>query len=191
MNRSGQTGEYYVLYRLSAMGLLASLAPPGAPQIDILAFDSSEQTMASIQVKTRSNANDGGWHVKKSNTRLASDFHFFAFVDLGGQQDQFPSTYIVPSRDVTAIFDWIEQIKPDNLSQWLSGFDDTCLAKKKKLDMCWLQLNLKTPPPGMPNQWMSASYLEAWYLISTPLFKNMRKINLQDTSVPTDGQGKA
>jgi hypothetical protein len=39
----GPAGEYYVLYRLHQQGLLASLAPRGAPTVDILVLSRTKR----------------------------------------------------------------------------------------------------------------------------------------------------
>ena len=54
----GPAGEHFVLYR---QGMLASLAPPGTPTIDLLVLDYRETVSATVQVKTRMAGSRPGW----------------------------------------------------------------------------------------------------------------------------------
>ena len=96
----GPAGEHYVLYRLHAMGLLASLAPRGAPTVDILVLSPDETVVATVQVKARTYSSDGGWHMGQKHESIALPGCFYAFVDF---EPEVPVTYIVPSAVVADV----------------------------------------------------------------------------------------
>ena len=48
----GPAGEHFVLYQLYRRGLLAALAPPGVPEVDILILDQHKTVRVGVQVKT-------------------------------------------------------------------------------------------------------------------------------------------
>jgi hypothetical protein len=83
-----------VLFRLYRLGMLASLAPPGAPTVDVLVLSPDQSVIASLQVKTRTYGTDKGWHMSVKHESIREDRLFYAFVDL---EPDLPVTYIVPS----------------------------------------------------------------------------------------------
>lgn len=89
-----------VLYRLYRQGMLASLAPPGAPTTDVLVLAPDETVIASLQVKTRTYGRDRGWHMREKHESISHARYFYAFVDL---EPEAPVTYIVPSRIVADV----------------------------------------------------------------------------------------
>lgn len=89
-----------MLFRLLQQGILASLAPSGAPTVDILVLSPDETVIANLQVKTRTYGTDGGWHMKAKHELIAEDRYFYAFVDL---EPDDPVTYIVPSAIVADV----------------------------------------------------------------------------------------
>lgn len=96
----GPAGEHYVLFRLYRQGMLASLAPPGAPDVDVLVLSADQTVIASVQVKTRTYGRDQGWHMSKKHETIIEDRLFYAFVDL---EPELPRTYIVPSGTVADV----------------------------------------------------------------------------------------
>jgi len=96
----GPAGEYYVLYRLYHLGLLASLAPRGAPTVDVLVLSPDETVVATLQVKARTRGPDGGWPMSLKHERIVQPRCFYAFVDF---EPKLPVTYIVPSKVVADV----------------------------------------------------------------------------------------
>jgi hypothetical protein len=107
----GPAGEHFVLYKLYRLGLLAALAPPGVPEVDILILDQHKTVRAGIQVKTRTRGTDRRWHMSKKHEDIRDAQLFYAFVDL---QDEPPVTYLVPSSVVA-------QVIHDNHRAWLDS----------------------------------------------------------------------
>ena len=103
----GPSGEYFVLYRLNSLGMLASLAPQNAPTADILVLNTDETVMASVQVKSRTKGSDRGWHMKEKHEHTIHPRLFYAFVDLEGavvqETPRHPQTYVVPSEVVAEV----------------------------------------------------------------------------------------
>lgn len=95
----GPAGEHYVLFRLYQQGLLASLAPPGAPTVDILILAPDESVIANLQVKTRARGNRKAWMMRQKHEDIVHPRYFYAFVDL---EPNPPVTYIMPSKVVAA-----------------------------------------------------------------------------------------
>jgi hypothetical protein len=96
----GPAGEHYVLYRLYFQGMLASLAPPGTPTIDILVLDYSETVIATVQVKTRKAGARSGWVMGVKHETVTRPRCFYALVDL---EPELPVVYIVPSAVVAEV----------------------------------------------------------------------------------------
>jgi hypothetical protein len=96
----GPAGEHYVLFRLYQHGVLASLAPPGAPVADILVLTTDATVAATVQVKARTRGSDGGWPMRDVHETIEHDGLFYAFVDL---EPESPVTYIVPSAVVAKV----------------------------------------------------------------------------------------
>ena len=96
----GPAGEHYVLFRLYREGMLASLAPPGSPTVDVLVLTADQSVVASLQVKTRTYGTDKGWHMSVKHESICAPRLFYAFVDL---EPQPPVTYIVPSSVVANV----------------------------------------------------------------------------------------
>jgi hypothetical protein len=61
----GQAGECYALFRLWESGIVAMLAPPGAPGVDILLYDRQYSLLATVQVRTRSRKEREGWMIQR------------------------------------------------------------------------------------------------------------------------------
>ena len=97
---AGPAGEAYVLFRLYQRGMLASLAPPGSPTVDVLVLAPDETVIASLQVKTRHHGRDRGWMLRKKHESIVQDRYFYALVDL---EPDSPVVYIVPSAVVADV----------------------------------------------------------------------------------------
>lgn len=97
----GPAGEHYCLSQLLLRGYLATPAPPGTPEVDILVLSPDGVTVAAtVQVKTRTYGSDRGWHFKPKHEQLVSDRMFYALVDF---ESAAPVVYVVPSSRVAAI----------------------------------------------------------------------------------------
>jgi hypothetical protein len=149
----GPTGEYYVLYRLHAMGLLASLAPRGAPTVDILVLSPDETVVATLQVKTRTYGPDGGWHMHQKHESIAQPRCFYAFVDF---EPQPPVTYIVPSKVVADVLAKSHQA-------WLATPGKKGRIRKDG-EMRRVRPRYLDPVPGYPDAWLD-QYRERWDLL--------------------------
>ncbi len=97
----GSAGEHHVLSQLLRRGWIASMAPVGAPNMDILVTDRGCRRLCAIQVKTRRDiGSDKGWHMKSKHETLISDDLFYVFVDVGRRPSDPTACYILPSKDV-------------------------------------------------------------------------------------------
>jgi hypothetical protein len=74
--------------------MLASLAPPGSPTVDVLVLSPDQSVIASLQVKTRTYGADKGWHMSIKHESISEPRLFYACLDL---EPELPVTYIVPS----------------------------------------------------------------------------------------------
>jgi hypothetical protein len=88
----GPAREHYVLYQLYRHGMLASLAPPGTPTVDVLVLATDQSVVATVQVKTRTYGADGGWHMSEKHENIVEPRCFYAFLDL---EPHPPATFIV------------------------------------------------------------------------------------------------
>lgn len=97
----GAAGEYHVLSQLLRRGWIATLAPDGAPNMDILVTDENSDKLCAIQVKTRRDiGKDKGWHMKPNHETMISDDLFYVFVDVGKKPSDPTISYILPSKVV-------------------------------------------------------------------------------------------
>lgn len=151
----GPAGEHYVLYKLYRRGILASLAPPGTPTTDILVLNPDESIMANLQVKTRTQGLDGGWHMKPRHAEINHNRLFYALVDL---EPDAPVTYVVPSSVVAAVL-------TESFKAWLAapgrgGRPHSATNTVRRLLPKW---NLQVP--GFPDGWLD-QYEENWDALS-------------------------
>lgn len=150
----GPAGEHYVLYRLYRQGILASLAPPGTPTVDVLILDADgDSVVATVQVKTRTFGADGGWHMSAKHEDLVADRMFYAFVDL---QPDLPATYIIPS---TVVADVVSRSHKAWLATPGRGGRPHQETKMRRI--------LPTYPwevPEYPSEWLTG-WLERWDLL--------------------------
>jgi hypothetical protein len=103
----GPAGEHYCLAQLMLRGYLATPAPPGTPEVDILVLSPDGVTVAAtVQVKTRTYGHDQGWHFKKKHEQLRYDRMFYALVDF---EPTAPAVYIMPSTQIATILaEWFQ-----------------------------------------------------------------------------------
>lgn len=149
----GPAGEHYVLFRLYQQVILASLAPPGSPTVDVLALSPDETVIASLQVKTRTYGRDRGWHMRDKHEEIAEERYFYAFVDF---EPDIPVTYIIPSRVVADVLKKAHQV-------WL----DTPGARgqpHKDGPTRRLVPDYRYDVPGYPAEWLD-EYKERWELL--------------------------
>ncbi len=98
----GAAGEHHVITQLLRRGWIASLAPYGAQNVDILVTDKNSKTRFNIQVKTHRGrfTKSSGWPMKPKHETIIADALFYVFVDLGEQSTDPINSYILPSRVV-------------------------------------------------------------------------------------------
>ncbi len=150
----GPAGEHYVLYRLYRKGMLASLAPPGAPTVDVLVLAPDESVIATVQVKTRTYGADGGWHMSKKHEEVVQARCFYAFVDL---EPEPPVTFIVPSAIVAQALRAAHQA-------WLAT-PGRGGRPHRDHDMRRILPSYSFSVPGYPSGWLK-QYEERWDLLS-------------------------
>lgn len=150
----GPAGEHYVLYRLYRLGILASLAPPGTPTVDILILDiNGDDVVATLQVKTRTFGRDGGWHMSEKHERAVADRLFYALVDL---EQGHPTTYVIPSAEVAKVL-W------ESHRAWLTTPGRGGLRHKDQ-PMRRVLPSYGWPVENYPNGWME-EWRERWDLL--------------------------
>ncbi|WP_170565950.1 hypothetical protein [Ruegeria atlantica] len=101
---TGAAGEHYVLSELLRRGYIATLAPQGAPNMDVVVADTDGRNFCAIQVKTRQNSGrDGGWHMSAKHEKIIEERLFYAFVDFGCSPTDSTEVYLVPSAKVAEV----------------------------------------------------------------------------------------
>lgn len=151
----GPAGEHYVLFRLYQQGMLASLAPPGSPDVDVLVLSPDQAVMASVQVKTRTFGRDQGWHMSKKHEGIIEERLFYAFVDL---ELSPPMTYIVPSQAVAEVITRSYQLWLDAPGRGGRAHKE---SKFRRLRPDYSPLDV----PGYPGAWLE-QYRERWELLT-------------------------
>lgn len=134
--------------------MLASLAPPGSPTVDVLVLTPDQSVIASLQVKTRTYGRDKGWHMSIKHESIAEPRLFYAFVDL---EPDLPVTSIVPSSVVADVLKKAHRA-------WL----DTPGAKGQAHKDSPFRRILPTyaeKVPGYPAGWLN-EYRERWDLLT-------------------------
>jgi hypothetical protein len=97
----GPSGEHFVLSRLYQQGLLAALAPPGTPEVDVLVLSPDGTTIAAtIQVKASTGGARSGWQFSAKHEAISRARMFYALVDFRADS---PVTYILPSAEVASV----------------------------------------------------------------------------------------
>lgn len=99
----GAAGEHLVLSRLLSRGLLASLAPRGTRDVDILVNPLDGGRPIHIQVKTRSGTGTERkrWAMTKKNEEIVSPDIFYCLVDLEDVDN--PDVYVISSKIVSQV----------------------------------------------------------------------------------------
>jgi len=93
----GCAGEYFVAYRLCAMGYVVAVTRGGSPSIDLMVATSDGRKVVNIQVKTMGHAyfpskkhpeeTSWNWRVqKKAKNATSGESLFYAFVNLDGSE---------------------------------------------------------------------------------------------------------
>ena len=149
----GAAGEHLVLSRLLSRGLLASQAPRGTRDVDILVNPLDGGRPLHIQVKTRSGTGTERkrWAMTKKNEGISSPDIFYCFVDLEDVDN--PDVYVIPSKVVAQVIKvghakWLRQ--PGARGQ-----------KHNDSDMRSLSNIPRTETRYAFEGWMD-KYLEAW-----------------------------
>jgi len=150
----GAAGEYLVLSRLLARGLLASQAPRGTRKADILVNPLDGGRPVLIQVKTRLAQKEGDWIFSKKIESMREKDLFFCLVDM---RQLHSNIYVLPS-------EILAEVTKVQHAAWLS------LPGKHgqpHLDTDMRTVSNKFPfeVPNAPVGWMD-EYLEAWDLIN-------------------------
>ena len=160
----GPAGEYFVLYRLNSLGLLASLSPQNSPTVDILAFDPDETVVATLQVKTRTKGSDRGWHMHEKHEEVVKPRLFYAFVDLedslGQENPGHPDTYVVPSGVVADVLSLSHRVWLETPGRGGRPHRDHPMRR--------LLPTYSPSPPGYPPGWLE-QYRERWDLLTEAL----------------------
>ena len=137
--------------------MLASLAPPGAPTVDVLVLATDQTVIASLQVKTRTYGTDKGWHMSAKHELISEPRLFYAFVDL---EPEPPVTYVVPSSVVADVVkkshhQWLTTPGAKGQQRNETGFRRVLPAYKEVVD-------------GYPPGWLDA-YRERWDRLTAAL----------------------
>ena len=152
----GPAGEHFVLYQLYRRGLLAALAPPGVPEVDIIVLDQHQVVRVGIQVKARTKGRDGGWHMRRKHQGLRSPQLYYAFVDF---EPNIPITYIIPSAVVA-------QLLEASHRAWLGALGARGQPHRDH-DMRRVQPMYPHPWPGYASNWLE-KYRDDWAQLADP-----------------------
>lgn len=125
---TGAAGEYYIAFRLSALGYAIGLTPRGTRAADLLASNPEKGKTIIIQIKTMmrafvENRKSGSyWHWRIGSSRLKpQDIFYYAFVDLKGNPAESPDVFIIPSLE----------IKPELLAEY-TNYTGVCIYETDK-----------------------------------------------------------
>ncbi len=98
--------------RLLSKGYIASLAPQGAPNIDILVTSADGSMLKSIQVKTTRTSHS--WRFAEKHEKIDNANLFYCLVHLDSPEKHRSSVYVVPSKLIAGLV-------ADSHRAWLSG----------------------------------------------------------------------
>jgi hypothetical protein len=124
---TGAAGEYYVAFRLAAMGYAVGLTTRGVSTIDLIVANVKTSKSITIQTKTMLNAFTGSkrdneywwkWRLGIS-AKPVEDTFFFTFVDMKGNAANVPDVFIVPSTKVSGLFDEYKNDKGELVDRWV------------------------------------------------------------------------
>ena len=154
-NFIGAAGEHLVLSRLYARRVLASLAPPNAPEVDILVNPVDGNNSKLIQVKsTESSGKDRGWSMRDEHLSLVSPKLFYCFVELSSNPQNI---YVIPSGVVAQV------LKEADKAYMNKPKRDGSARTKHSRRM--LKPNFLVDIPSAPAGWMD-KYWENWEQLS-------------------------
>ena len=152
----GAAGEHLVLSRLLSRGKLASQAPRGTRDVDILVNPLDGGRPIHIQVKTRSGTGTERkrWAMTSKNESISSPDIYYCFVDL--EDIDNPDVYVIPSKVVAQV------IKVGH-AKWLKQ-PGVGGKKHNDSDMRSLSNSPRIETRHAFDGWMD-KYLEAWELL--------------------------
>ncbi len=145
----GPAGEHLVLSRLLAQGFLASPAPRGTRQVDIVVNFIEGGNPKLIQVKTTMGSPKKGWILQAKHENQASEDLFFCFVSFDSIQGE---VYVIPSAVVAG------HIKEGH-EKWLSK-----PGKQGQKHNDSAMRNLSSLENSYGPSWLS-TYFENWDLL--------------------------
>jgi hypothetical protein len=101
---TGAAGEYYIAFRLSALGYAIGLTTRGTRAADLLASNPETGKSIIVQTKTMINAfvknqkSGSYWHWRIGSSRpQPRETFYYMFVDLRGDPSKSPDVFVVPS----------------------------------------------------------------------------------------------
>ena len=103
---TGAAGEYYIAFRLAAMGYAVGMTPRGTTSIDLIVANPTTGQSITIQTKTMLSAFVPSrkygpyWKWRVGKPREPHKTFFYAFVDLKDDPSQAPELFIVPSGEL-------------------------------------------------------------------------------------------
>ncbi len=153
----GPAGEYHCMAQLLARGYLATPAPPGTPEADILVLSLDGAIAATIQVKTRTRGGDRGWMMNEKHEEITRPYLFYAFVDF--EQTASPSVFVIPSGVVADLLKRGHQA-------WLTA-PGAKGQQHKDSPIRRVRPSFRPRIPGVPDGWMD-SYRDRWEQIGQP-----------------------
>ena len=124
---TGAAGEYYVAFRLAAMGYAVGLTTRGVSTIDLIVANVKTSKSITIQTKTMLNAftgskrdNEYWWKWRMGiSVKPVEDTFFFTFVDMKGDAANVPDVFIVSSIKVSGLFDEYKNDKGELVDRWV------------------------------------------------------------------------
>jgi hypothetical protein len=167
----GQAGEYYALFRLWESGIVAMLAPPGAPGVDLLLYDRHYLLLATVQVKTRSTKDREGWIISRKQAGRQNENHFYIFVDLDLSPKGMPTSYVVPSRVVADLCARAIERDPAIVSEVGDREIGLATADRKRLNFVMLKPLLAKPHLLLGADWPKG-FEDAYELLHLPIFRS-------------------
>ena len=147
----GLAGEYLVLSRLTALGLLASLGPRNKSTIDIFVTSEQGNTTWMIQVKSRLyGPKENEWMVSEENSKNADPNLIYCFVDL---QNKPEKVYVIPSIKVVQV---LSEAHTAQMKKPMKDGSKRTKHQGRKLKNKFI-VDIKSAPHG----WME-KYCEKW-----------------------------
>lgn len=154
-NFIGLAGEYLVLSRLTANGLLASLAPRNTSTIDIFVTAKSGDVSWTVQVKSRMYGKDeNGWTIDESFRHYSNPNLIYCFVDLFHKPE---IVYVIPSKKVAEV---ASEAHAAQMKKPMKDGTKRTSHKFPKLKNNFI-VDIKTAPDG----WMD-KYREKWEIFA-------------------------